>query len=72
MRILKVWTAVLVLAVIVAATGCGGSNMNPAAGKVDNKMMSDGNMMSSGKMATGDNMMDGKMSGDNKMAAEGK
>lgn len=70
MRLLKAWTAVLVLAAIVTATGCGGSSMSPAAGagKMDDKMMSDGKMMSSETMATDGNMMGGKMASDNKMS----
>ena len=73
MRLLSIWTAVLMLAAIVAVTGCGGSNMSPAGtGKMDDKMMSDGNMMSGGKIATGGKMMEGKMAADNKMAGEGK
>jgi hypothetical protein len=71
MRLLGIWTAVLMLASIVTAEGCGGANMNPAgAGKMDDKNMSDGNMMSDGKMATDGNMMNGKMSGDDKMKSE--
>lgn len=74
MRLLGIWTAVLLLAAIVTAAGCGSSNMKPetGAGMMDDKMKSDGNMMSDGKMASDGNMMGGKMSGDDKMKSDNK
>ncbi|MBX9787826.1 MAG: hypothetical protein K2Y37_02830 [Pirellulales bacterium] len=62
MRLFGTWTAVFVLAAIVTAAGCGSSNMKPetSAGKMDDKMKSDGSMM------------DGKMSGDDKMKSDDK
>ncbi len=70
MRLLGIWTAVLVLAAIVTAAGCSSSNIKPETGKMDDEMKADGNMMGGDAMKS-DNMMSGeKMMTDDKMKSD--